>query len=127
MQFLARWPWDYLATLTFRDEISPVTADRRFRRFVARIEYFHGGVVQWVKTQTPQRWRGVPHVHALLLGAGGVEPIALINWWGRNGPGWARMRPIYDAAGAIRYLINHLLPGVDLDFSPGLRTPRSSP
>jgi hypothetical protein len=121
VRFLARWPWDYFVTLTFRNEVGPATADRRFRRFIARIEDIHGGAVQWVKAQTLQRWRGVPHVHALLLGAGGLESMMMIKWWGRNGPGWARMRPIYEAAGAIRYLVGHIGFGAEIDFSAGLR------
>jgi hypothetical protein len=120
--FLGRWPWDHLITLTFRNEVGPVTADRRFRRFIARLEDIRGGAVQWTKVQSPQRWRDVPHIHALLLGAGGVEPMLMINLWGRNGPGWARIQTIYEAVGAIRYLVHHIGSGADIEFSEGLHT-----
>ena len=66
-------PYDWFATLTFRDPIHPEIADRRFRRLVHQINQdLYGGnyrkkkkSITWFKAMERQK-RGVLHFHCLI-------------------------------------------------------------
>lgn len=76
LNFLARFePYNWYVTLTFKDPVHPEQADRRFRRWIRKLnEYLYGRryrengqSVTWVRALEYQR-RDVIHFHALLAG-----------------------------------------------------------
>lgn len=74
VDFLARWPWDWFVTFTFRDPVHPEAADKGFREWISRVSecrrrrvWFDG--VAAVRALELQR-RGVIHFHARLAGVG---------------------------------------------------------
>jgi len=127
--FLGRWSWDWFATLTFRGEVHPEAADKRFRVWVSKINralygprwWKHGQGVRWVRALETQR-RGVIHYHALLGGVG-VDELRRLSWmdeWNRLA-GYARIEPPADGAAVRGYCAKYVAKGGEVDVWDGAR------
>jgi hypothetical protein len=79
--FLQAWPWEWYCTLTFRQNVHPEAADKRFRVFVMQLNrrlygrrwLKHGQGIQWARTLEFQR-RGTLHYHVVFAGVSGLRP-----------------------------------------------------
>lgn len=106
-EWLSTWPWDWWATLTFRDEYSPNAADRAFLRWA-----------RWLRTDSPSlgyfvghelgRIGGRLHLHALI---GGLQPqvyrtAAWKRWHDRHGR--AEILPYDPDRGASHYISKYV-------------------
>jgi hypothetical protein len=131
--FLGRWSWDWFCTLTFRGEVHPEAADKRFRVWVSKINralygprwWKHGQGVRWVRALETQR-RGVIHYHAL-LGGGGLDELRRLTWmdeW-NDLAGYARIEPPADGAAVRGYCAKYVSKGGELDvWARARRSPR---
>ena len=123
-EFLDKFePWDWYCTLTFRDEIHPEKANKRYLKFIRLINesiygrryrergqgIYHVKALEWQK-------RGVLHFHSLM--GGGVSRLRRLslmdNWNWHNG--FARIEQYDPKLGARRYLSKYVVKGGDLDF-----------
>jgi len=131
VSFLSQFePFELYSTFTFREEVHPEQADRRFNRYIRYIneELFgrryreKGKGIYYVRALEVQK-RGVLHFHALM--GGGVRRLRRLTlmdrWYEHNGI--ARIQP-YDASkGAKGYLSKYVYKGgeVELFIPPYLR------
>ena len=122
--YLGQWEWDWFATLTFRGEVHPEAADKRFRVWVSKInrELFgprwskKGLGIRWVRALELQR-RGVIHYHAL-LGALGLESLRRFDWmeaWEKLA-GFARIEPPRDRGIVVAYCSKYVIKGGEIDL-----------
>ncbi|HEU4990214.1 MAG TPA: hypothetical protein VFT41_10560 [Gemmatimonadaceae bacterium] len=122
--FLSRREWDWLATLTFRHEVHPEAADKRFRKWVAEINdrlygrrwYERGLGVTYARGLEYQR-RGVIHFHALLYGEGVEEQRR--EFWAKRWnelAGFARIEIPRDRCAVRRYVAKYVTKGGDIDI-----------
>lgn len=123
-------PFAWYGHLTFKDHVHPEQADKRFRRWLNKINETlfglryrkHGEGVYGFKAIEHQR-RGVIHFHFLM--GGGVERLRRLTymdlWAAENG--WARIYPYDSNQGAARYVSKYVLKGGEIDpfFSPAAR------
>jgi hypothetical protein len=120
--WLGRWRWEWYCTLTFRDDVHPEAAERRFRTFVNMINrslygprwFKHGQGIRWVRALEYQR-RGVIHFHALLAGAGDVPRPSWTETW-HELAGFAKIEPIESPAAVLRYVSKYVVRGGELDL-----------
>lgn len=88
-RFLASWTWDWFVTLTFRREIHPEAADKKFSVWLSQLNCElhgrrwrkHGRMVRWARALEYQR-RGVIHFHAL-LGGENLTKLRRLTWMDR--------------------------------------------
>lgn len=120
--------WDWFVTLTLRNPDNPQfplwtkpgwgTAKKAWRDFTSRARPALGRL-QWVMMFELQKWRGVPHIHALVAGSD-CRRMEMVDWaWNR----WGITRVLaYDPQrGARFYLCKYLTKDIaDIDFSVGL-------
>lgn len=111
--------WDWWTTLTFRDpseqdksrgwdKIGTGYAKRAWHTFINEIEKETGREPGWVCGTEYQKWRGVPHFHALINGVGSLRRLDWMDWWYQRF-GIARILP-YDAKkGAGRYISKYVV------------------
>jgi len=120
-ELLDRIEWDWVGTLTFRDEVHPEAAAKRFGKFVAMMNRsIYGprwskkpeGVI-WAKATESQR-RGVLHFHVLLAGVCGLNPLPFILHW-KELAGFAKIERLRDQKAAIRYILKYVGRGCDLE------------
>lgn len=115
-------PFAWYGHLTFKDHIHPEEANKRFQRWLRKInEHLFGkryrrygeGVycfraLEWQK-------RGVIHFHFLM--GGGVERLRRLTymdlWAAKNG--WARIYPYDPDQGAARYVSKYVAKGGEVD------------
>jgi hypothetical protein len=127
---LAEWVW--WVTLTFRDpsekdqrrgwtKIGTDYAKRAWNSFIKALEGSTEEKVGWCCGTEYQRWRGVPHYHALINGVGGLRRLDWMDWW-YNRYGIARILPYDKTKGAGRYISKYVVKELgDIDFG-GLTT-----
>jgi len=117
-------PFELYLTLTFREEIHPEQADRRFKRFIRHINESlfgrryreKGKGVYYVRALELQR-RGVLHFHALLGGerVRRLRRLSLMDkWWEDNG--FARVERYEKSKGAKSYLSKYVFKGGEIDI-----------
>lgn len=128
--FVGRFePFDWYLTLTFREEVHPEQADRRYSRFVRQVNESLFGRrfrekrqgIYHVRAIEYQR-RGVLHFHSLM--GGGVWKLRRLSymdlWFAENGI--ARIEPYDPNLGAKGYLSKYVSKGGELDiFLPPLK------
>jgi hypothetical protein len=116
-------PWEWYTTHTFREEIHPEQADRRYNRFIRNINQAlfgkrfveQGKGIYHVKAIEYQR-RGVIHFHTLM--GGGVSKLRRLTWmdiWYEDN-GQARIEPYDPNRGARGYLSKYVSKGGQIDI-----------
>jgi hypothetical protein len=125
--------WDWWATLTFRDppesaqntsgwtKIGWKYSGKAFDTFVRELGLRKGlHDVWWVRGREYQRWRGVPHFHALIGGVGELRRLTMMDWW-FDRYGIARIEPYDRSLGAGFYLCKYVTKELgDIQFSENL-------
>jgi len=126
--FVSRFePFELYCTLTFIEDIHPEQADRRYKRFIRKINESlygrryreKGKGIYWVRALELQK-RQVIHFHALL--GGGVYKLHRLRtmqlWESEPGNGMSRIEKYNPALGARRYLCKYLQKskGAELDI-----------
>lgn len=122
--------WDWFLTLTFR-EPSPEEirrgytqrgwgyAKRAYNQFLGALPA-PLGVKHWVRMFEFSRWRGVPHIHALITGVADLRRDEAWNWWFTR-YGINRIVPYDPNLGAGFYLCKYVVKELgDIEFSPSL-------
>jgi hypothetical protein len=85
--FLGRWLWDLFGNHTFRDDVHPEAAAKRFRLFISILNrklygprwHKHGTGIRWVAAMERQA-RGVVHFHSLLGGSPELVELMRSTW-----------------------------------------------
>ena len=121
VEFVSKFePYELYCTLTFIEDIHPEQADRRYKRFIRKInESLYGRryrekrkSIYWVRALELQR-RGVIHFHALL--GGGVYKLHRLRtmqlWESERGNGMARIEKYNPTLGARNYLSKYVSKG----------------
>jgi len=134
--YLASYPWQWFVTLTFKDEIHPESARKKFGRWIDYVNRQAYGSryrkrtkgVFWALASEPQK-RGVLHYHVLV---GDVEDLnnrvsrgdARNRWYDIEGIG--RVDPITHRMGAVtNYVSKYIAKGGDIELSESLADFRS--
>ena len=115
-------PWDWFATLTFKDFKSQYSAQRHFARWTRLINRKQFGSrskyedisIPWVAGYEKQS-RGAIHIHALI---GNVDQLMRNHWakvWWENTGGYASILPA-QIKGATHYLSKYILKDGDIDI-----------
>jgi len=117
-------PFELYSTFTFREEIHPEQADRRFKRFIRHIneELFgrryreKGKGVYYVRALELQR-RGVLHFHALIGGerVRRLRRLTLMDKWYEDN-GIARIERYDKRKGATSYLSKYVFKGGEIEL-----------
>ena len=117
-EYLGRWPWQWFVTLTFRADVHPEAADKRFRSWLAAVErernrvgLFDGGL-RWVRALEYQR-RGVIHFHVLLGNVGALRYATAHEHW-REGHAW--IEPVRDSGAVRAYVAKYVAKGGEIDL-----------
>ncbi len=124
VDYLSQWEWDWFCTLTFRNEVHPEAAAKRFAVFVSKINramfgprwWKKGDGARWVRALEYQR-RGVIHYHALLGGVG-LSEMRRFQWihtW-HELAGYARIEPPRDGRAVHRYCSKYVAKGGEIDI-----------
>jgi hypothetical protein len=124
--FLGRWQWEWFGTFTFRAEVHPEAADKRFRVLCSKINrelygprwYKKRAGVPWVRALEYQR-RGVIHYHALFAGVQDLRRFSWMEEWDRLA-GFARIEPIRMADAVQRYVSKYVIKGGEIDLGGSL-------
>ena len=115
-------PLQWFCTFTFREQVHPEQADRRYKRFIHQVNEFYFGKryrekglgAYHVRALEMQR-RGVIHFHSLIGGA--IKPehrFYFMESWNRDN-GFARIFP-YNPKGAPGYVSKYVVKGGELDI-----------
>ncbi|MGA2979620.1 MAG: hypothetical protein ABSD76_08520 [Terriglobales bacterium] len=106
-QFLSQFPWDWFATLTFREEVKSFSAHRLFARFARGIERAAEQPIFWFRADEIGSRLGRFHIHALF---GNVSHLRRLFWMDRwsDVAGYARILPFNDKRGAAYYCAKYL-------------------
>jgi hypothetical protein len=76
--------------------------------------------IRWVRGREYQKWRGVPHFHALIGGVADLRRDEAWAWW-FDKFGIARIEPYNRELGAGYYLCKYVTKELgDIRFSPNL-------
>ncbi len=127
--------WDWYATLTFREpspeEVARGYTQRGWKYADTAWNKFLGalpaplGVEHWFRAFEPSKWRGVPHIHALISGTGELRRDEAWDWWFAR-YGFARILPYDRQLGAGYYLCKYVTKELgDIKFSKGLTIRKS--
>lgn len=122
--------WDWWATLTFREppendvgwtKIGWGYSGRAWDAFVANLGETKGlHAISWARGREYQRYRGVPHFHALIAGVEDLRRDEAWRWW-FDRHGMARILPYDRSLGAGFYLCKYVTKELgDMEFSEGL-------
>ncbi len=115
-------PFSWYLTLTFREEVHPEQADRRYMRFVRRLnEDIYGrryrekgkGVTH-VRAQEWQK-RGVLHFHALMTSTLGLRRLTWMDIWNEEN-GFAKIERYDYSLGARWYLGKYVAKNGEIDI-----------
>ncbi len=123
--------WDWFMTGTFRE---PSQEEQR-RGYTQRGWHYAStawnkflealpaplGVEHWFRAFEFEKWRGVPHIHALISGVKDLRRDEAWNWWFKH-YGFARILPYDRELGAGYYLCKYVTKELgDIRFSPNLK------
>ena len=124
-EFLGRFVWTWFGTFTFRDEIHPEAADKKYRIWISKLNrslygprwHKHRSGVYWARALEYQR-RGVIHYHAL-LGSSRLEHIDRRHWmaeWENIGGGFARIETPRSVDDVTGYCAKYVAKGGEVDI-----------
>ena len=123
--------WDWYATLTFREPSEEeqrrgytqrgwAYAKRAYNQFLASLPMSLIVNHHWVRMFEFQRWRGVPHIHALISGVADLRRDEAWAWWFAR-YGINRILPYDPTLGAGFYLCKYVVKELgDIQFSKSL-------
>jgi hypothetical protein len=120
--FLDRVPWQWFATLTFRDEVHPEAADKRFKHLISmgnreiygpRWAKKRKGII-WARAIETQR-RGVIHMHALLSGVDELNPLTFMLRWSELS-GFSKIEPVRCSLAVRQYVTKYVRKGGEIDI-----------
>lgn len=129
-EWLSKFNWQWFVTMTLRNPVEFVanwtkpgfaTAKRAWREFEACARPALDNMY-WVRFFEMQRWRGVPHIHALVGNVDeSVRRMDLVDWaYGKWGI--ARVEVYNSSLGAAFYVCKYVSKQLaDIDFSGGFR------
>jgi len=116
--------WEWFVTMTFRDPKPGSTwtkpgwalAKKAWREFLEVTMPAVDGR-KWVRCFEVQKWRGVPHIHALVAGVDpSIRRMAMVDWCYKE-YGIARILKYDPTKGAGYYLCKYVLKdGGDIEF-----------
>lgn len=123
VEFIEKFePFSWYLTLTFREEVHPEQADRRYRRFVRKInEALYGkryrekgkGITH-IRAQEWQK-RGVLHFHALMTNTWKLRRLTWMDVWNEEN-GFARIERYDSQLGARWYLGKYVIKKGEIDI-----------
>jgi len=125
VDFLEPWDWEWFCTFTFRGDVHPEGAEKRFRFLLAKLNrrlfgprwWVNGASVQWVRALEYQQ-RGVIHFHALMRLVGDENRFAVMKDW-EELAGFARIYPPRNALAVRRYCAKYVVKGGELTVGGG--------
>jgi hypothetical protein len=109
--FLSRYPFEWFATLTFKNEVSPQAAKKHFLKWVRKLCI---GEHLRVAALIIYNRASYPHLHALMLGRnrdGKTLNDASIERWQEEWSSYrygCKIRQVYDLEGASRYIAKNI-------------------
>lgn len=106
-QFLSGYPWDWFATLTFREPVGSFRAHRLFGYFVRDIEKAAGIPIAWFRGDEYGPRGGRLHLHALMLNVAHLRRLTWMDDWNRRA-GYARILPFDPGRGAAYYCAKYV-------------------
>lgn len=115
-------PFSWYLTLTFREEVHPEQADKRYRRFVRNVNEAlygkryrkKGKGITYVRAQEWQK-RGVLHFHALMTDTWKLRRLSWMDLWGKDN-GFARIECYDSKLGARWYLGKYVTKSGEIDI-----------
>jgi len=121
------WDWQWFVTLTFRDEsVGRGRANSLWKRWVGAMEKAAQKAPGFVRVTEYQRYRGVPHYHALMLNVDGLRRLSWLDRWVELA-GWARVLPYYPENGASYYISKYISKDIaEMSFSDNIQDFRKS-
>ena len=103
-------PWQWFFTMTFRNKVGLWGAQRRWGRFWTEFQRVSGRL-DWFRATEYQRWRGVPHFHALVTGIPeqlvGERSRLVAKEMANDIAGFTRILAYDPALGAAHYLTKY--------------------
>lgn len=121
--FLAQWPWDHFATLTFSTVPNDERCRGEFKKWIRRMERLDRRRVDYFVAYERGGHGDLLHIHALTLGTGGIPLFGIEAGW-RSGRMDAR---VYEADGGAAYYVAKVVEGSgDYAFSGKLEAARAS-
>lgn len=121
--WLSGFRWDWYCTMTFRYQVHPEQAAKRWARWVRRLEKKTRQAVRWARALEYQK-RGVIHYHALIyfgpqgviFGDPGPRRLTWMDRWQEIGDGYARIVRYDPQRGAGFYLGKYVAKGGEVDI-----------
>ena len=129
-ELLARYPWEWFVTLTFKEQIHPEAALKAMRLWLSMLnrqlfgprwykKHPHG--VYWVAAIEMQK-RGVIHLHLLMAGVKDTRRLTYMDIWlnlgGKNG--YSRIFPVESNDAVSRYLTKYVAKDGEIFLSANL-------
>jgi len=123
--YLGAWEWDWFCTFTFREDVHPEGADKRFRVLLSKLNralfgprwWSEGQSVQYVRALEYQR-RGVIHFHALMRCVGESDRFRVMEDW-EELAGFSRIYPPRSGEAVRRYCAKYVSKGGELEIAGG--------
>jgi hypothetical protein len=135
VRFLSPYQWQWFATFTFKDEVHPETAVKRFKFWSRLLDESNGVALRkpaanrfrcmWVRGLEYQK-RGIVHFHTVI----GNLPNELCTkvqcelwqevWFNMGNTGIARIFNVASQGDVISYVTKYCAKGGEIDISPNL-------
>lgn len=115
---LSRYAWQWFVTLTFRADVHPEAADKRFRQWLKLLRDEHRrtgvlvGELLWARGIERQQ-RGVLHFHVLLANVGQLRYAQAREFW-REGFVW--IEPVGSVEAVADYVAKYVTKGGEIDM-----------
>lgn len=104
-----QWEWEWFVSLTFRDDhVGTGRANVLWRMWHKQLVKETGKDVQYVRVTEFQRYRGIPHYHALILNVKHVRRLTWKDRWDTLA-GYARILRFDPKKGAAYYLCKYIV------------------
>lgn len=115
-EWLNEWDWEWFVTLTFKEEVGIMKAERLWRRWVRELNEALDDRVGYFRVMEWQKNRKVPHFHALMLNLHGARRLTWMDRWNALA-GYARIWPYQKDKGADHYLSKYVIKSLaDYEF-----------
>jgi len=130
VEMLSRFEWDWFVTLTFKNEIHPEAADKRFRVWLDQVNRplygrrwrERGQGVYWAKALEWQK-RNVIHFHLLMSDTQNLNEtlrrLSLMDKWNHIA-GFSKIEVPARQECVTRYCAKYIIKGGEIDLSPTL-------